>query len=157
LEAALAQAGAAGDPAVVAKAAKSLRVNEMKRFNNSIDAIATGFFMLLVGLIVVLSARQWILLLRRRVPAQLHETPPIWLPEAPIPAGPRIRAATLLAFGVALARELSGEAQLERARQEAAVCSRGEIREGEAQAVKSDGQLYVEVTEKRFNGVRRCC
>jgi ABC-type nitrate/sulfonate/bicarbonate transport system substrate-binding protein len=48
-----------------------------------------------------------------------------------------------------LAKEWSGESHLERAHQQArAVC---ECHPANAQ------QIYVEATEQRFNGVRRCC
>jgi hypothetical protein len=59
-----------------------------------------------------------------------------------------------VALGFVLAKELSGEAQLERARQQATLCAH---RHHEQAAAKSDAQLYVQVTEQRFNGVRRCC
>jgi len=53
-------------------------------------------------------------------------------------------------LALALARELSGETQLDRAREN--VCAGAS-----AQGAASEAALYVEVTEARFNGVRRCC
>jgi carbon starvation protein len=157
LEAALAGAEAGGDRAAIAKAGKSLRLNRVKRFNNSVDALATGFFMLLVGTIVALSVREWMLLLARKKLAELHETAPVWLPGYAVPETRRMQAAGLLALGFALARELSGEAQLERAREQQAAGETCSHWRNGAHAASSDAQLYVEVTEQRYRGVRRCC
>jgi hypothetical protein len=51
----------------------------------------------------------------------------------------------LPALALALARELSGEAQFERARQQACL------------GAKHDAKIYTQVTDARFDGVRRCC
>jgi carbon starvation protein len=162
LEAELAGAQAGGDKAVVAHAAKNLRLNRIKQFNNSVDVVVTGFFLLLQGIIVILSIRDWALLLRRKRPAVLQETPPVWLPDQALCEPKPLRAAGWLALGFALAKELSGEAQLERARQEQTQCCAcpdagpgGAARI--AGALRTDKERYVEMTERRFEGVRRCC
>jgi hypothetical protein len=78
----------------------------------------------------------------------LHETAPVWLPDYALKeTGPNLctaAGAAALAFG--LAKELSGESPFERARQQACVCEQ-----------HSDAQIFAQVTEDRFNGVRRCC
>ena len=118
------------------------------RFNNLLDAAVAGTFLVLVTAIILLSVREWILLLSRRKPAVLHETEPVWLPDYALKeAGPDLRTVAgtaALAFG--LAKELSGEAHFERARQQACECAR-----------PSDQQIFTQATEARFNGVRRCC
>ncbi len=167
LEAALTASEAGSDEAVVAKAKTSIRLNRVKRFNNAVDALVTGFFMLLVAIIVALSVREWILLLSRRKPAVLRETEPVWLPDYAVMEGGRrfSGAAGTAALALALAKELSGEAQLERAQQhqQATLCECGHAEHGalavasRSQKRKTDPRLYVEVTERRFNGVRRCC
>jgi hypothetical protein len=68
----------------------------------------------------------------------------------------------LIALGFALARELSGEARLERAQQMALNCPCAEEKmsvpsDQRPACAKTREQLYVEVTQERFNGVRRCC
>jgi hypothetical protein len=81
----------------------------------------------------------------------LHETEPVWLPDYAVAEGGRkfSGAAGAAALALALAKEWSGESHLDRARQQAqAVC---ECHPASTQ------QIYVEVTEQRFNGVRRCC
>ena len=87
-------------------------------------------------------------LLERERPAQA--TP--WLyRQAILLAG--LWAVLLTTLALALAKELSGEAQLERVhQQQAAVCDCGT-----AHPTKSEAQIYVETTEQRFTGVRRCC
>ena len=118
-------------------------------FNNVLDAAVAGIFLVLVTAIILLSMREWVLLLSRRKPAVLHETEPVWLPDYAVAEGRPLHIAGMVALALALAKEWSGESHLERARQQAqAVCT---CQPANAQ------QIYVEVTEQRFNGVRRCC
>ena len=134
----------------------SVAVNEAQRFNNLLDAAVAGTFLLLVTAIVIMSLREWFLLLSRRKPAVLHETAPVWLPDYALKeCGPDLRSvAGAAALAFTLAKELSGESQLERARQQAAA---GECNMHAQVPLKSDDQIYVETTGDRFNGVRRCC
>jgi carbon starvation protein len=119
------------------------------RFNNLLDATVAGIFLALVIAIVLLSLREWFLLLSRRKPAVLHETDPVWLPDYAVAEGRPLHIAGTAALALALAKEWSGESHLERAHQQArAVC---ECHPANAQ------QIYVDATEQRFNGVRRCC
>jgi carbon starvation protein len=165
LEAAVATAQAAGDTALMESAEKALRTNRTLYFNNVLDAGVAGVFLCLVSVVVLFSVREWILLLSQRKPAVLRETEPVWLPDYAVTEGGRnfTGAAGTAALAVALARELSGEAHLDRAHQQAAVCECRHATQDEAatqakpRTVKSDQQIYVEVTEQRFNGVRRCC
>ena len=84
----------------------------------------------------------------KRKPAVLHETEPVFLPDYALKeSGPNLRTAAgaaAIAFG--LAKELSGETQFERAKEQACVCES-----------HTDQKIYVQVTEEKFNGVRRCC
>jgi carbon starvation protein len=118
-------------------------------FNNLLDAVVTGIFLVFVMAIIFLSVREWILLLSRRKPAVLHETEPVWLPGYAVAEGRSLHIASTAALALALAKEWSGESHLERAQQQAqTVC---------ACHPANPQQIYVEVTEQRFNGVRRCC
>ena len=172
LNAALASAEAAGNQAALAAARKNLRDNRMLHFNNLLDAVVTGIFLVLASMIFLLSVREWILLLARRRLAILHETPPVWLPEYAVVEAQPLRVVSLLALALGLAKELSGEAHLERARQAvvcdcarpediaANKCSLGVDLLGnrhDADARKIQQQLYVESVEQRFKGVNRCC
>jgi carbon starvation protein len=136
------------DGAAYQKASKDYATGVRLYANQIIDAAVAGTFLVLVSAIVLLSVREWILLLSRRKPAVLHETAPVWLPDYALnETGPHLRtAAGAAALAIGLAKELSGESHFERARQQACECAR-----------HSDKQIFAQVAEDRFNGVRRCC
>jgi carbon starvation protein len=163
LQAALAAAQAGGDEPTIAKANKDLRLNRVKRFNNTVDTAATGFFMVLVAAIVALSVREWWLLLGRRKPAVLCETEPVWLPDYAVSEARPLNVAGVAALAVALTKELSGEAEMERVNRTATLCecshteSAGLTESPRTQARGMDVRVYLEVAEKRFKGVKRCC
>jgi len=127
---------------------------QAQSLNFKIDALVAGAFLVLVSAVVFLSVREWLFLLTRRKAAILRETEPIWLPDYAVVEGGRKfgGAAGAATLAVALAKELSGEAQLARAQQQAIHC---ECRAGDPD--RAAQKIYVEVTEQRFNGVRRCC
>jgi len=137
-------------------AMKAFAANRTLRLNNLLDAAVAGTFLLLVSVIVIVSVREWFLLWSRRRPAVLHESEPVWLPDYALKEpGPNLRtAAGAAAIAFTLAKELSGESQLERARQQAVVCECAAPAQSPA---KSGDQIYLEATEQRFHGVRRCC
>ena len=103
-------------------------------------------FLTLVSIIVLISVREWLLLLARKKPAELRESEAVWLPDYAVKEpGANLRTATgaaVLALG--LVKELSGEAQLERAQKQVCECS--------VHAEKSADKIYIETTEQRFNG-----
>ena len=166
LEAAWEEARQGGDAAAVAAAEKALRTNRILQFNNRLDAGVAVVFLTLVGSVLVLSGWEWWRLLTGRRPAQLQETPPVWLPawavkerSQALPVG----VAGAAALAVALSKELSGEAALERAQSRAAAessaCACRALGDKDASGGTSDvrARLYLQVTEERFGGVRRCC
>jgi carbon starvation protein len=152
LQKTLDDANTIGDATAIDTAQKALHANRTLQFNNVLDAAVAGFFLALVIVIILLSWREWFLLLSRRKPAVLHETEPVWLPDyAVVEGGHKFSgAAGTAALALALAKEWSGESHLERAQQHQtqAVC---QCHSANAK------QVYVEATEQRFNGVRRCC
>jgi carbon starvation protein len=156
-------AHAAGNTLALTAARKAVTANRIDHFNNLVDATAAGIFILLVSAIFLLSVREWILLLARQRLARLHESEPVWLPDYALAEGKPLRWLNLFALALALAKELSGEAQLERARQQSAACCDPTHRVHEpddqpaAATQRRTGQLYVQVAERRFNGVNRCC
>jgi carbon starvation protein len=127
---------------------KPVAANEAQRFNNLLDAAVAGAFLVLVSVIVLISIREWLLLLSIRKPAVLHETEPVWLPDYALKeSGPNLRsAAGAAAIALGLAKELSGESQFERAKQQVCTCDQ-----------HNDQKVFVQATEEKFNGVRRCC
>jgi carbon starvation protein len=143
------------DQAARAKALKDLKTAMRLYANNLVDAIVAGSFLVLVSMVLLLSLREWMLLLARKKLAELRETPPVWLPEYAVAEGKPFKLLSLFTLGLALAKELSGEAQLERAQEQAQLCPCGSHQHQADK--KAQGKLFVEVTESRFNGVRRCC
>jgi carbon starvation protein len=137
-----------GDVAGIDAVEKSLRANHVLYFNNRLDAAVAGIFLALVSAIILLSVREWVLLLSRRKPATLHETAPVRLPDYALrETGPNFRTmAGTAAIALGLAKELSGESHFERAKQQACFC-----------AQHSDAKIFAQANEERFNGVRRCC
>jgi carbon starvation protein len=159
---ALDAARTSGDSATIAAATKALRDNRVMHFNSLLDACVAGFFLLMVAIITLLAVWEWILLLMRRRSAALREAEPVWLPEYAVTEPKPLGAMGVVVVGLTLARELSGEAQMERAQQLAAVCHcvpdridlLGQRKPG---CAKTPGQIYLETTEKRFDGINRCC
>jgi carbon starvation protein len=119
-------------------------------FNQRLDAVVTGLFLVMVGGIVITSACRWCQLCGGLCPLDLKEEPPVWLSESvlaaeKIPMVGKLSAMLLIGFG--LARQLSGEAKLERT-QKAHVCR--------AQPAASKGALWAELEDQRFKNPR-CC
>jgi carbon starvation protein len=144
LEQAVAVATAAGNPKAIEDATRALRTNRVLIFNNRLDAVVTAVFVALVAAVALLSFREWILLLARRKLAVLRESEPTWLPDYAIAESRPLHVASLLALGLALVKELSGQSHLERAQSNA--CHH-----------QKPTQVYCDATEQRFNGIRRCC
>jgi carbon starvation protein len=172
LQQALTTAQAAGNAPNIAAAEKAFKDNRTLHFNQMLDAIVAGIFLTLVVMIVILCTREWILLIARRRLAILHESNPVWLPDYAIAEGKPLRVFSLFALALALAKELSGEAALERAQHQANLCEcaptpaspcAGRIKiDLLAEKSGKDGgknrqELFVRVTEQRFDGINRCC
>jgi len=136
--------------------------NKTLLFNNYLDAFVAGVFLVLVALIFLVSIREWILLLARKKLAALRESEPVWLPDYAVAEGKPLRLFSLLTLAFALAKELSGEAAVDRAEQHVAVCSaapeRIDLLGGRAARAKRIRQrAYETASEARFNGPTRCC
>jgi carbon starvation protein len=158
LEQAVAAAKIAGDAQALAPAEAGLRTNRESHFNDILDAFVAALFMLLVSAIVLLSFREWLLLLARRKPAVLSESSPVWLPDYALGKTRPVPVAGMVALGLGLAKELSGEAQIDRAAQTAMECHHSECESTALRTPKALQQkVYIEIAEHRFNGVRRCC
>ncbi len=149
----------------LAAAPLALESNKSLLFNNRLDAFVAGIFLVLVALIVAVSVREWVLLLARKRRATLRESEPVWLPDYALAEGKPLAVFSLLALALALAKELSGEAALDRAQHAANACACGLpeqhpinlLGDNDGRPAPSREQLYVETLEKRFNGINRCC
>ena len=136
------------DEAEHQKASKEMKTAIRLYANNLVDATVAITFLILVSIIILISIREWFLLLSKNKITVLHETEPVFLPEYALKeSGPNLRSAAgaaAIAFG--LAKELSGETHFERVKQQACACEN-----------HSDQKVFAQVTEAKFNGVRRCC
>ena len=154
---------AAGGTGALERAQQALRKNRVLRFNNELDAVVAGAFLVLVSAIVLLSVREWLLLLSRSKSAVLHETDPVWLPDYAVAESRSLRVAGVAALTLALAKELSGEAEMDRARQAETLCECEHDESGcpaalnASQARQADKRVYLAMAERRFKGVKRCC
>jgi carbon starvation protein len=168
LQQAIEAARTAGDAAALQTAVTALRANRVLRFNNQLDAVVAGVFLVLVAIILLLSLREWILLLARKRVATLSETAPTWLPDYALAEGKPLNVVSLIALSFALLKELSGEAAVDRAQQHATLCAAGSG--GAARKVTVDllagkiarepiprGEAYARAAAARFSGPNRCC
>ena len=170
LKTALATVTAAQNLEAIKAAKTAVQVNRVQHFNNLLDVVVAAFFLFMVATIFLISAWEWFALLARKKWADLKETAPEWLPEYAVAESKPLRAASLVALILALARELSGEAHLERAQQLTLNCECHPVsgapgsfkidllnggRVGERHPTREEA--YLEMTEKRFKGVNRCC
>ena len=157
--------GLARTDAALEEARKALPSNQRLLFNSLLDALVAGTFLLLISLIVALSVREWILLLARKRLAMLREEKPIWLPDYAVAEGRPLHALSLFALALALLRELSGEAALERAHQKVCLSDHVTAMHDESESpnrprlsnASDREELYVRTIEKRFTGINRCC
>jgi hypothetical protein len=112
-------------------------------FNNQLDAVVAGIFLLLVIAIMIVSVREWALLLLKRKPAVLQEASPVWLPPAvanPATGRPWWRFGTAVLLLGGLIRELTGEAAAARTKLPA-------------------DQAFIATLEHKYNSKtpHRCC
>jgi carbon starvation protein len=144
-------------------ARQAVRSAEAQVFNNRLDAAVTGFFLLLVLGIFLISVREWILLLARKKVSVLSETQPTWLPDYAIAEAKPLHVGSLIALTLALVRELSGDASVDRAQQARSYACpkcdpiRLNVSENSKLAENPRSRAYVQAAEERFNGVNRCC
>lgn len=171
LEQALAAAQKSGEKMAMATAERNLRTNRVTAFNQNLDAVVAGGFIVLVFLIVILSVREWILLVARKRVADLRESDPVWLPDYAVAEGRPLRLFALFALFIGLLRELSGEASMSRAEarldqspqvEPCHACVGSHPAVAEAAPAFGDERtktaaLYLEMTEARFKGINRCC
>ncbi|HEY0455081.1 MAG TPA: carbon starvation CstA family protein, partial [Verrucomicrobiae bacterium] len=161
LEKAVEGARIANDAQGTGAAEKALRENRVQIFNSYLDAVVAGLFLVLVAGIVVISVVEWALLAGRMRSAKLAESEPVWLPDYAVAETQPVKVFGLIALGCALLRELSGEAQLDRARVQASACACHEQKEQLSsieQNTRNDAEnIYLEETQRKFERPNRCC
>ena len=163
LQQALESAKATGTSAAIHSAENALRTNQVLRFNSLLDAGVALALLLLAGAIILISVREWCLLLARGKSPFLRENEPVWLPEGAVGEPNRLRLAGVLPIALTLLKELSPEGQLDRTHSAAATnqCAQSGIlaatQNETAGCPKTRTQTYLEMTERRFKRVNRCC
>jgi carbon starvation protein len=129
--------------------------------NATLDAFVTGFFLILVTAIFLLSVREWILLLARKRAVEPRETPPTWLPDYAAAEAQPLKVLSLLALTAALFKELSGEAAIDRAQHHHAICAKEAqvslLAGGLKQTALTRSEAYRAAADRRFQGPNRCC
>jgi hypothetical protein len=131
-------------------------------FNARLDAWVTLLFLALVASIFVISAFEWIQLLRRARTPELSETEPRWLPAYALTEGPSLKMLGWMSLAVALLRELSGEAAVDRAANKSLACQCQTpvnlLREARPGKELTRGEAYQQAVLHRYDGrVDRCC
>jgi carbon starvation protein len=162
LESKLQAATLTGDAAVIKAATKAVKDAWTLHFNNRVDTAVTAAFLVLVMLIALLSLREWALLLSRRKRAQLQETEPVWLSERAVMEGRPVNVLGVVAIGCSLAKELSGEAAMDRAQAKATqTCDCAHEHAEVAGADKATGisraEAYSQVLDEKYRKINRCC
>ena len=137
--------------------------NRVEHFNNIVDAVVTALFLVLVTIIAAIGFREWYMLLSRRRATILRESEAVMLPDYAMAEAKAMPVMGVVALGLALAKELFSARRISRARnrrrriaganRSRSICS-GDKKAG---CAKTPEEIYVEMTEKRFNGVNRCC
>ena len=154
---------AAAQPAAPAAAERALKSALALRFNNALDLGVTGVFLALAAAVVLVSVGIWIRLLAGARQPDLRETAPVWLPDHALREGkPLGTIGGTAALALALAKEWSGEAGVDRAQAQACECvgpavlvNLPEVRA--AVEFEDRQRAYVAAAEQRFEGVNRCC
>ncbi len=153
LEEKVATSLAAENPAAAVLAQKAAHNMRTLVFNNRVDGVVTTIFIGLVAAIVLLCLREWWLLLTRRKAADSSETPPVWLDPSLDAGGLRpVTALGAAALAFTMLKEISGEAAIEREQHAAQQCNCEE-----AQTYRGRQNAFLSATNRRFEGVRRCC
>jgi len=142
-----------------------LKTARSQRFNAYLDTVVTGAFLVMVCSVVILSAREWILLVARKKLAELTETPPVWLPHYELAEAKPWRFWGLLLLMVGLVRELSGEAALaRRTTQIETCCLDGACEKTVAHAFaklktteERTAGAYLDTLEHKYSKPERCC
>lgn len=169
LQTALDTAKNLGQADAIKAAETALKTNRILHFNQMLDTTVTAAFLIMVAIILILCIREWTLLFARKKLAQLQESQPVWLPEYAVVEGKPFNWFGLAALIFLMAKELSTEAAIER-EQQRVVYENAPV-EGDKVSVSLSGgtnlpqkaepltaeQAYVKVTERRYEGVTRCC
>jgi carbon starvation protein len=142
--------------------AKAIAANRSLRFNNLLDAGVAGSFLVLVALVVIVSLREWLLLIAGRASPRLQETEPVWLPPGEIAPTQPVGAFGAAALAFTLLREISGQAAIDRAasQPEMMIVVRGRqniLLSDQPPSERNPAAPYLAALEHRYSRISRCC
>jgi len=103
-----------GDTEKITDIEKTMKFNQTLIFTNKLDAVVTGIFITLVTIILILSAREWVLLIAQKREPRLRETPPVWLPDYAVVERKPIKWLGWLTLFFLAIKEISGQSAVER-------------------------------------------
>jgi carbon starvation protein len=151
LEQALEAAKTGGLVQQIDAATKALRNNRVQIFNQYLDATVAGAFLVLVAAVALICLWEWYRLIRRQREPDLQESKPVWLPDYAVrEGGAALSPLGAAALTLVLLKELTGEADVERATQNhLQICC------DDHKAERRD--IYVKTLEERYASIRRCC
>jgi carbon starvation protein len=129
---------------------KKIKAARRLSLNMRTDAVVTAGFLSLVAILLGITAREAIALLRGKKTPVLSESEPVWLPQLDSTSS-GVPVAGILGLSVTLIQELSGEAAIERERAaQIAACTCPRDTNPRANA-------FLLTADRRFNGINRCC
>jgi carbon starvation protein len=131
---------------------KALKTQRTLQFNNTVDASVTGAFLALVSLIFLLSIYEWWRLISRAKEPALSETVPVYLPESIVATPSGAAAMGAVALGLSMIKELSGQAEVDRAMARAEACDCVEAR-----TPRGRQNVFLTSLDERYRTPRRCC
>jgi carbon starvation protein len=131
---------------------KALKTQRTLQFNNKVDAGVTSTFIVLVSLIFLLSVYEWWRLISRSKAPALSETAPVYLPDGVVGSPSGAAAMGAVALGLTMIKELSGQADVDRAMARAEVCDCAEAR-----TPRGRQNVFLTSLDERYRTPRRCC
>jgi carbon starvation protein len=144
----------AADSASKAKAEAALKSARAQCFNLRLDAGITAAFLALVAAILGISLREWGRLLSGSRPPQTSETDPVWLSPESVRESAPFPAMGVIAIGLSLLREISGQGAIDRAETAACACQTSETA-SPSKSVRRN--VFLSTTDARYRSINRCC
>jgi carbon starvation protein len=144
----------APDAAAKSKAAAALKSAKAQIFNLRLDAGITAAFLGMVAAILGISLREWGRLLSGNRSPVSSETEPVWLNPGSVRESAPFPSMGVIAIGLSLLREISGEGAIDRAETAACACQTAESQEP-TKSIRRN--VFLTTTDARYRGINRCC
>ncbi|HON08040.1 MAG TPA: hypothetical protein PLW02_08080, partial [Verrucomicrobiota bacterium] len=121
-------------------------------------------FITLVTVILILSAREWILLISQKREPQLMETPPVWLPDYAVSEKKSFKWLGWLTLFFLAIKEISGQSAVEREEKlivanEGNACQCGHSLKNKHKNLTYDikKSAFLSATDHKYKNINRCC